>query len=201
MDRWRGKVAVVTGASSGIGYACATDLVKLGMQVVALARREDKLESLKTSLPGYFHRNLYPIKCDVTNETEVIKVFQWIEENFGGTDVLINNAGVLRKTELTAENNSDDVRAVLDTNVMGVFYCIREAYQQMKKHKSAGHIVIVNSIAGHYVPRFPYSLGIYGGTKHAVTAMTETYRQEFSKDGSNVKVTVSFYSDRSIIFL
>ncbi|KAL5281167.1 DHRS11.2 family protein [Megaselia abdita] len=190
MERWRNKIAVVTGASSGIGSACVVDLVKAGMKVVALARREDRLKALRNSLPTNLQGNVYLMKCDVTNETEVVKVFQWVDSNLGGTDVLINNAGILRQIPLMAKGNTADIKAVVDTNIMGVVYCVREAYQQMKAHKVAGHVVIVNSIAGHSVAVIPCtSLNIYHGTKYAVTAMTETYRQEFSNDGTNVKVT------------
>lgn len=191
MDRWKNKVAVVTGASSGIGSACVVNLVKAGMKVVALARREDRLKALKTSLPTNLQENYYAMKCDVTNEAEVIKTLEWVEANLGVTHVLVNNAGALRKTELIAKGNSADIKAVVDTNIMGVVYCVREAFQQMKNHDVDGHIVIVNSIVGHYVPILPTSFNIYCATKHAVTAMIETYRQEFSNDGTNVKVTVS----------
>lgn len=192
MDRWQGKVAVVTGASSGIGAACVVDLVKAGMKVVALARREDRLKAVRNSLPTNLQSNVYLMKCDVTNEMEVFKVFKWIDSTLGGTHVLVNNAGILRQAQLMGKNNTADIRAVVDTNIMGVVYCVREAYQQMKAHKVSGHILIVNSIAGHHVPVLPCaSVNIYHGTKHAVTAMTETYRQEFSNDGSNVKITVS----------
>lgn len=192
MDRWHSKVAVVTGASSGIGAACVVDLVKAGMKVVALARREDRLKALRSSLPTNLQSNVYLMKCDVTNETEVFKVFKWIDSSLGGTHVLVNNAGILRQTQLMGKNNTADIRAVVETNIMGVVYCVREAYQQMKAHNVAGHILIVNSIAGHSVPVLPCSsINIYYATKHAVTAMTETYRQEFSNDGSNVKITVS----------
>lgn len=193
MQRWKNKVAVVTGASSGIGYACAVDLVKAGMIVVALARREDRLKELKSSLPANLRENCYPMKCDVSNEAEVIKVFQLIEASLGGTDVLINNAGTLLKTNLITKDNGSDMRTVVNTNVMGVVYCTREAYQQMKKRNVDGHVIIVNSIAGHSVPVLPSSLNIYFGTKHALTAMTETYRQEFSNDGTNVKITVCMH--------
>ncbi|KAL5292270.1 DHRS11.2 family protein [Megaselia abdita] len=190
MERWYNKVAVVTGASSGIGSACVVDLVKAGMKVVALARREDLLKALRNSLPINLQGNIFIMKCDVTNESEVLKVFQWVESSLGGTHVLINNAGICRKTNLINKDNTADIRAVVDTNVMGAVYCVREAYHQMKAHKVDGHIILVNSVAGHSVPYFPCSsVNIYCATKHALTAMTETYRQEFSNDGTNVKVT------------
>lgn len=193
MDRWLNKTAVVTGASSGIGSACVVDLVKAGMNVAALARREDRLNDLKNSLPEELKAKVHPIKCDVSNEADVIRAFEWIDENLGGVHILVNNAGIHRFTELTKKDNTSDIKAVVDTNVMGVVYCVREAFHQMVKHSVAGHVVIVNSIAGHINPYIPESsLNIYAASKHAVTAMTETYRQEFSTAGTNIKVTVRY---------
>lgn len=193
MDRWLNKTAVVTGASSGIGYACVVDLVKAGMNVAALARREDRLNDLKNSLPDELKAKVYAVKCDVSNEADVIRAFKWIEDNVGRVNILINNAGIFRYSELTKKDNTSDMKAVIDTNVMGVAYCTREAFQQMVKDNIDGHVVIVNSISGHIIPYIPgSSLNMYAASKHAVTAMTETYRQEFSTAGTNVKVTVSF---------
>lgn len=192
MDRWANKAAIVTGASSGIGSACVKQLVKAGMVVAALARREDRLNELKNSLPEELRSKVHPIRCDVTNEADVVRAFRWIDEHLGGVHVLINNAGITRNTELTKKDNTRDIRDIVDTNVMGVVYCVREAYHQMVDHKVDGHVVIINSIAGHSVPYVPgSSFNIYAATKHAVTAMVETYRQEFSNSGTNIKVTVS----------
>ncbi|KAL5292272.1 DHRS11.2 family protein [Megaselia abdita] len=190
MDRWSNKTAVVTGASSGIGAACVVDLVKAGMNVAALARRENRLNEVKNSLPEELRSKVYPIKCDVSDEADVIRAFRWVDEHLGGTHVLVNNAGISRSTQLTKKDNTRDIKDVLDTNVMGVVYCVREAFQQMLERKVDGHVVIVNSIAGHTIPYIPGgSFNIYAASKHAVTAMTETYRQEFSNAGTNVKVT------------
>lgn len=192
MDRWLNKTAVVTGASSGIGAACVVDLVKAGMVVAALARREDRLNELKNSLSDGLRDKVHVIKCDVTDEADVVRAFRWIDEHLGGAHVLVNNAGISRHTKLTSKDNTKDIRDVLNTNVMGVVFCVREAFQQMVNRKVNGHVILVNSITGHYIPYFPESyLNIYGGAKHAVTAMTETYRQEFTNAGTNVKVTVS----------
>lgn len=193
MDRWRDKTAVVTGASSGIGAAVSVALVKSGMIVVALARREDRLMELKNSLPKELQERFHTFVCDVTNEGALKEIFQWVKENLNGIHVLINNAGIGKFFNLVDTNNTPGVKAAVDTNIMGVVYCVREAFQQMAEMKIDGHVVIINSLWGHKVPRSgDYSMNIYSATKHAVTAMTETYRQEFSHLGTNVKVTVSF---------
>uniref|UniRef100_T1GFR0 Dehydrogenase n=1 Tax=Megaselia scalaris TaxID=36166 RepID=T1GFR0_MEGSC len=190
MERWQNKAAVVTGASSGIGAALCVDLVKAGMVVAALARREDRLVSLRDSLPENLRSRLHPIRCDVTLEADVIRAFRWVEEHLGGVYVLINNAGVVKEGNLIDQNNTDLIRAAVDTNVMGVVYATREAFHSMKEKDVAGHIININSIVGHYVPPIPgFPMSIYPATKHAITAMTETYRQEFSNLNTNIKVT------------
>lgn len=110
----------------------------------------------------------------------------------GGVDVLVNNAGIIRTANLIDPDNTALIKEVLDTNVMGVVLCTREAFQSMKSRNVDGHIIIINSVAGHQVPNIPgmASLNIYSPSKHAVTAITEVLRQEFQREGTNVKITV-----------
>ncbi|XP_046865319.1 farnesol dehydrogenase isoform X2 [Drosophila willistoni] len=191
MDRWLNRVAVVTGASSGIGSACCKDLVAKGLIVVGLARREERLQELKASLPADQAKRFHGRKCDVSDEKQVIETFAWIEQNVGGVDVLVNNAGITRDTEITKPNNSDDLRAILDTNVLGVSWCTREAFLSLQRRKvNDGHVVIINSIAGHGVPFVPgFNFNLYAPSKHAITALTEVLRQEFQNKGTQTKIT------------
>jgi NADP+-dependent farnesol dehydrogenase len=95
MEKWQGKIAVVTGASAGIGAAIVKELSKAGINVIALARRAERLESLKKELenePG----KVTAIGCDVSDRKSVEKAFEEIEKNFGVVHILVNNAGVLR---------------------------------------------------------------------------------------------------------
>uniref|UniRef100_A0A1Q3FR56 Putative dehydrogenase n=1 Tax=Culex tarsalis TaxID=7177 RepID=A0A1Q3FR56_CULTA len=189
MDRWSGKVAIVTGASSGIGSSIVKSLANAGMIVVGLARRVERVEALRNDLKGETTRKrLHAIKCDVSKEEDILEAFRWVEQKLGGVDVLVNNAGVLRDTKLVAPGNTSDLREVLNTNVMGLVLCSREAFQSMKKRAVDGHIVHINSVAGHYIPNVPI-LSIYPASKFAVTALTETMRREFSAEGTKVKVT------------
>lgn len=192
MDRWSGKVAVVTGASSGIGSAIVIDLVKAGLQVVGLARRIERVEALKTQLPKTLQCKLYAFKCDVSSESDIKAAFQWVETKFGGVDILINNAGIIAKTNIVDPDNTADLQGVIDTNVMGPALCTREAFQSMKKRNVNGHVVMMNSIGGHMIPYLPFnrSYSIYHCSKFAVTAMTEVLRQEFQLLGTKVKITV-----------
>lgn len=95
MEQWSGKVALVTGASAGIGAQISRMLAKSGLKVIPIARRLDKLEELAASIKSEFKAEVYPMSCDVQKEEDILKVFKWAEAKFGGIDVLINNAGVL----------------------------------------------------------------------------------------------------------
>ncbi|XP_055620926.1 farnesol dehydrogenase-like [Toxorhynchites rutilus septentrionalis] len=189
MERWAGKVAVVTGASSGIGAATVKELVKAGMVVIGLARRAERVEALKSELGGSARNRLHAMKCDVSKEEEILRTFQSIEQKFGGVDVLINNAGITRQTNLIAAGNTNMLREVIDTNVMGLVMCSREAFQSMKKRSVDGHIVHINSIAGHHVPPIIPHMNIYPASKFAVTAIAETMRHELRTEGTKIKVT------------
>lgn len=95
MERWEGKVALVTGASAGIGAAIVEELVKHGLKVVGLARRVEKIEELKKKL-GNVKGELIPLKGDVSKEDDINKTFKWIKDKFGAIHVLVNNAGITR---------------------------------------------------------------------------------------------------------
>ncbi|XP_017869655.1 PREDICTED: farnesol dehydrogenase [Drosophila arizonae] len=192
MNRWVNRVAVITGASSGIGAASVKDLVAKGMIVVALARRENRLQELKAQLPEDQAKRFYYRVCDIAVEQQVIETFAWIDQELGGADVLVNNAGIVRNNVFLVDaDNGKALREILDTNVLGVSWCTREAFQSMQRRKvDDGHIVIVNSIAGHHVPIVPHvSMNMYPSSKYAITAMTEVLRQEFLAKGSKTKIT------------
>lgn len=194
MERWIGKTAVVTGASAGIGAATCIELAKAGFKVVGLARRAELVDELKTLLPVNSIGELHSYKCDVAREEDIKAAFSWIEETFGGTDVLVNNAGIAKPGNIIDPDNSDIIRQTVDVNIVGVAFCTREAFQSMKRRNVDGHVILINSVVGHIVPYTVASIGstnVYQATKHAVTAMTEVLRQEFLHQGTKVKVTVS----------
>lgn len=95
MDRWAGKVTLVTGASAGIGTEIVKELAKNGMKVIAVARRLNKLQELARSIKREYKIDVYPIQCDVQKEEDIVRAFKWANEELGGVDVLINNAGVI----------------------------------------------------------------------------------------------------------
>lgn len=197
MERWVGKVAVVTGASSGIGAAIALDLAKTGMIVIGLARRVHLIEELAARLPLTATGSLHAYKCDVSKEDEIKIAFDWVITQFGGVDVLINNAGIANFAfKLLDIDNSAEIQATLDVHVTGVVWCTREAYQSMKSRNVSGHIVMINSISGHSIPYTvgQFSLNIHPSAKYAVTAMTEVLRQELQSEGSKTKISVILYT-------
>ncbi|KAF2904856.1 hypothetical protein ILUMI_01327 [Ignelater luminosus] len=186
MERWKGKVAIVTGASAGIGAAISEQLVNSGLKVVGLARRKEKLDNLAKTLHGKSGK-FYGIKADICNEEDILKAFNWAKENLGPIHILINNAGLGRPTSLI-EGDTSDFKKVLDTNVLGLTICTREAVKDMRNNKIDGHIIHVNSVAGHYVPQVP-NMNIYPASKYAVTALTETLRYELNFIGCRIKTT------------
>lgn len=190
MDRWQNRVAVVTGASAGIGAAIVKDLAKANLIVIGLARRVDRVEELKESLPEDVRSNVHAYKCDVSSEESVDAAFDWIIETFGGVDILINNAGVYFGGNLSTIP-IEDARKTMDTNLIGVVHCTQRAYKSMTDRNFAGHVIIVNSILGHLLPQYPANVGfnVYPCSKYALTAATEIFRQEFRNFGTKIKVT------------
>lgn len=193
MNRWYGKTAVVTGASSGIGAAITIDLLNAGVNVVGLARRQERVEALKDSIAPTATGKLHAIKCDLTNEDDIRQAFAWVDENLNGVDILVNNAGIIKTMNLLDADNSAQLRETIDTNILAVAFCSREAVHSMRQRNVDGHIVHINSCAGHKIPYFVGlypSFNIYPSTKYAVTAMTEVMRQELQTFNSKIKVTV-----------
>ncbi|XP_030378651.1 farnesol dehydrogenase [Scaptodrosophila lebanonensis] len=192
MDRWQNRVAVVTGASSGIGSAVVLDLVNAGLTVVGLARRVERVTELKQRLSASRREKLVALQCDVGSESSVKAAFDWIEQHLGGIDILVNNAGTLQQGQLV-DMSTSVVQQVVQTNIMGVIYCTQRAFRSMKQRKFDGHIVLINSVVGHKLlpPREGQApdFNVYPATKHAVTALTEMYRQEFMGLGTRVKIT------------
>ncbi|CAG9764895.1 unnamed protein product [Ceutorhynchus assimilis] len=186
LKKFVGQVAVVTGASAGIGKAVAELLVKNGVIVAGLARRVDRLEDHSKQLINEKGK-LHAFQCDLTNQQEILTTFKKITTNHGPISVLINNAGLSIETNIIG-GDIEKWKPVLDTNILAVAICIREAVASMKQHNLKGHIINVNSMAGHSVYDFP-NASVYPATKHAITALTETVRLEINREKLPIKIT------------
>lgn len=199
MEKWVGKIAVVTGASAGIGAELVKDLAKAGLIVIGLARRPEKIQEIAEEL-GEVAGKIYAYKCDVSKLESIKETFKLIEEKFGIIHIIINNAGVLRNIRILGEEDvSEKINEVINTNFTGLVHVTHEAYRLIKKSNDYGLIINVNSNAGHriFFPLNPkMSHNVYHGTKFAVTATSEILRQELiCQENDKVRVTV-----RQILF-
>jgi NADP-dependent 3-hydroxy acid dehydrogenase YdfG len=177
-----GKVAIVTGASSGIGYATALALAKAGAKVAAGARRTDKLESLEKQIAGSGGEIMIH-KLDVTKKPDCDAFVDAVVKKWGTVDILVNNAGLM-PLSFFKNLKVDEWDQMIDVNIKGVLYCTAAAIPHMIAKKS-GHIVNISSVAGRVV--FPAG-SVYCATKHAVAAFSEGIRQELSQR-ANIRVT------------
>ena len=178
MAALEGKVAAVTGASSGIGEATAIALAEAGARVSLGARRKDRLDALVERLGD----TALAIETDVSDEAQAREFIQKTKEEFGSVDILVNNAGVMLLGLLLMQNG-DDWRRMIEVNALGLVYCSHEALKLMTEQGS-GHIVNVSSVAGR---RANAGSAVYNMTKFGVTAFSEALRQEAAH--VNVRVT------------
>ena len=176
------KVAIITGASSGIGYVTALTLAKAGAKVAIGARRIDKLESLKDQIIKNGGQ-VFVQKLDVTKKSDCDSFVDTVIKKWGTVDILVNNAGLM-PLSFMKNLKVNEWDQMIDVNIKGVLYCTAAVIPHMYAKKS-GHIVNISSVAGRVV--FP-SGTVYCATKHAVTAISEGLRQEFSQR-SNIRVT------------
>ena len=176
------KVVIVTGASSGIGYATALALAKAGAKVAIGARRTEKLTQLENEINNSGGQ-AFSQKLDVTKKSDCDSFVKSVVEKWGGVDILVNNAGLM-PLSFIKNLKIDEWDQMIDVNIKGVLYCTAAVIPHMLEKKS-GHIVNISSVAGRIV--FP-SGSVYCATKHAVTALSEGLRQEFSTR-KNIRVT------------
>ncbi|VVC29055.1 NAD(P)-binding domain,Short-chain dehydrogenase/reductase, conserved site,Short-chain [Cinara cedri] len=188
MERWTDRVVLVTGASSGIGRSIVAELSKYPLKIVAFARRIVLLQELADELQSSAAK-IYPVQCDLTRESDILKAFEWIETTVGeGVSVLVNNAGILTTSKLL-DGQTEDWRNMFDLNVLAATICCREAFKSMQKHGiDDGHIININSTAGHSLLPYP-GQKVYNATKTALTFLTEGFRHEIAHARLKIKVT------------
>ncbi|MER9794523.1 SDR family NAD(P)-dependent oxidoreductase [Mesorhizobium sp. M0213] len=174
-----GKIALVTGASSGIGEATALALAAEGATLVIAARRAERLDNLARRIRETGSAAL-PIVVDVTDETQATAMVERVQQEYGRLDILLAVAGV-RVAAPFRNTTPEEYRRMVDVNILGLLYPIHAALPSMQR-QGAGHIVVVSSGTGRYI----HPSVVYSGTKHAVSAMAESLRREIGKDGIRV---------------
>ncbi|MBK9925657.1 MAG: SDR family oxidoreductase [Anaerolineales bacterium] len=181
----KGKVVIVTGASSGIGEATARQFGREGAKVVLAARRVDRLEALVQEIAAlHTGAETLVVQADLTKLDDILKLVNESMTKFGRVDVLVNNAGFGRLDWLENLDPIKDIQAQFDVNVMGVIQTTRQVLPIMMKQRS-GHIINMGSMAG-LVGTPTYT--IYAATKHAVHGFTEALRREVKPWGIDVSM-------------
>lgn len=171
------RIAVVTGASSGIGEATARGLAAAGFRVAIGARRMDRVSDLASELHGRGYQ------LDIRDRQSIERFARALEDEFGRIDVLVNNAGLAAGLQPLAEGSDDDWVQMMETNVLGVLRMTKALLPLLRKAPSA-HILNLGSVAGFEV--YPGGVG-YTASKHAVRAITRTLRLELL--GEPIRIT------------
>ena len=191
----KGAVAVVTGASSGIGEAIAVDLARHGATVVATARRKDRLEALAAR-----DANIHAIECGVADAVSVKSMIDETISRFGRLDILVNNAG-LGLTGYATQISLDEWKQMVDVNVMGVLNCSHIAVPHLivaaKGSRGVADIVNISSVAGRKA--LPGS-SVYAATKFAVNAFSDGLRQELASKHVRVSIVAPGMTESEMIY-
>ncbi|HCZ8225979.1 TPA: SDR family oxidoreductase [Staphylococcus aureus] len=173
------KIAVVTGAGSGIGEAIATLLHEEGVKVILAGRNKDKLQNVANQLA---QDSVKVVPTDVTKKEEVDELIKIAQQTFGGLDIVINSAGKMLSSKIT-DYQVDEWDSMIDVNIKGTLYTAQAALPTMLE-QSSGHLINIASISGFEVTK---SSTIYSATKAAVHTITQGLEKELAKTG--VKVT------------
>ncbi len=177
------KTVLITGATSGIGRACAEKFTENGYQTILTGRRKERLEKIAKALEEKYKVTVRTLCFDIRKKEEVNKAIRSLEKEGIAIDVLINNAGLAVGFGPLQSGELDDWERMIDTNIKGLLYVSRAVLPQMIERKS-GHVLNIGSIAGKEV--YPNG-NVYCATKHAVDALTKGMRIDTVQH--NIKVT------------
>ena len=182
MTELNGRVAAITGASSGIGEATALSLAEAGCAVSLGARRKDRIDELAKRITDGGGKAA-AIEVDVADEAQARSFVEQTREQLGGLDILVNNAGVMLLGPFE-QSKAEDWRTMVEVNLLGLLYCTHAAVPAMREQGS-GTIVNVSSVAGRFARA---GAGVYNLTKFGVGAFSEALRQEVT--GAGVRVVI-----------
>ena len=179
----KGKTAFITGASSGIGKACAEHFASLGVNLIITARRIDRLKTIAKEISLKHGVKVTPIELDVQKNEQVEAVFKQLEKDNVTIDILVNNAGLSLGLDKLQDGKVSNWDTVIDTNIKGLLYVTRAALPAMIKN-NRGHIINIGSVAGHGT----YTGGnVYCATKYAVRALSKSLRMDLF--GTSIRVS------------
>jgi NAD(P)-dependent dehydrogenase (short-subunit alcohol dehydrogenase family) len=166
------KIALITGGSSGIGYACVSKFLENGYKVIATGRNQGKLDQLTIDLDTKFPEQLKVVQCDSSNEQQVKELFQEIPK----LDVLINNAGIYWQNSF-CESNLEQLQEMFSTNVFGVFLITKEALKIMTQQEGISSIINISSSLGNKpAPQTSF----YSASKAALQSLTQSIAMEYA---------------------
>lgn len=183
MNSLNGRAVLITGASSGIGAACAYAFAALDARLLLAARRRDRLEQLAAAIYARHGVEVRTLALDVRDQPAVEEAIHGLPTAWAAIDILVNNAGLSRGLDKLHEGKLADWEEMIDTNIKGLLYVSRAVIPGMVTRRR-GHIINIGSIAGHQV--YP-SGNVYSATKHAVAALTQGMRMDLL--GSEVRVS------------
>lgn len=177
------KLAFITGASSGIGAACARKFAQHGLNLLLCARRAERVAKLAKELEHHYAIKTHVLQLDVRRYPEVQQKISSLPTAWQNIDILVNNAGLAAGLEKIHEANLDDWENMLDTNIKGLLYVSQIVLKNMLS-RNHGHIINIGSVAGHEV----YPKGsVYCASKHAVHALTQAFKMDLL--GTNIRVS------------
>lgn len=179
----KNKIVLITGASSGIGEACAKSFAIAGAKLLLCARRHEMIEKLAKQLTDQYGTDVHTFKLDVREYDQVKNALATIPDEWKNIDILLNNAGLAAGLDTFQEGNIDDWEVMIDTNVKGLMYVTKEVLPGMIK-RDAGHIINMGSIAGHQI----YPKGaVYCATKYSVNVLSHGLRMDLF--GTKIRVS------------
>ncbi len=175
MENIKGKIVFISGASSGIGKACAESFAKLGANLLLCARSVKKVEEIAEELTAKYQIEIFTCKLDVQSKKAVNEVIDSLPEKWRKIDILVNNAGLARGLEKLQDGDTDDWDAMIDTNVKGLLYLTRKIVPFMLENRVNGHVINIGSTAG--IHSYPGG-AVYCATKAAVKFISDGLRMD-----------------------
>lgn len=183
MQPLKNKIVLITGASSGIGEACAKQFAAAGARLIITARRIERIKKLGEALQNEHQVEVLPIQLDVQDKEQVAKAIRELPTNWQAIDILVNNAGLALSSDKIQHGEIKNWETMINTNILGLLYVTHAILPGMIA-RNHGHIINIGSVAGH-----DYYVGgnVYCATKHAVKAINKSLRLDLS--GFDIRVT------------